>query len=142
MNTLDLYLWKLYVIVLWDLKSLYFSLWNSTRRFTCMKCLLQNFISFLIPTHVWLFICCKTKSKKNFFFFWKNICVFYKIYVICRKKCFYIEKKNYKEKYKWKCEKIYLISEIYFTQKMFVLQTKYQSFLNIYSFCKKDFFDH
>ena len=29
-----------------------------------------------------------------------------------------------------------------FTQKMFVLQTKYKSFLNIYSFCKKNFFDH
>ena len=27
-----------------------------------------------------------------------------------------------------------------FTQKMFVLQTKYKSFLNIYSFCKKNFF--
>ena len=25
---------------------------------------------------------------------------------------------------------------------MFVLQTKYKSFLNIYSFCKKNFFDH
>ena len=29
-----------------------------------------------------------------------------------------------------------------FTQKMFVLQIKYKSFLNIYSFCKKNFFDH
>ena len=28
-----------------------------------------------------------------------------------------------------------------FMQKIFVLQTKYKSFLNIYSFCKKDFFD-
>ena len=26
-----------------------------------------------------------------------------------------------------------------FTQKMFVLQIKYKSFLNIYSFCKKKF---
>ena len=26
-----------------------------------------------------------------------------------------------------------------FTQKMFVLQIKYKSFLNIYSFCKKNF---
>ena len=29
-----------------------------------------------------------------------------------------------------------------FTQKIFVLQIKYESFLNIYSFCKKTFFDH
>ena len=29
-----------------------------------------------------------------------------------------------------------------FIQKMFVLQTKYKSFLNTYSFCKKIFFDH
>ena len=27
-------------------------------------------------------------------------------------------------------------------QKMFVLQIKYKSFLNIYSFCKKKCFDH
>ena len=37
---------------------------------------------------------------------------------------------------------IYLISKMrqIFTQKMFVLQIKYKSFLNIYSFCKKKFF--
>ena len=29
-----------------------------------------------------------------------------------------------------------------FIQKMFVLQIKYKSFLNIYSFCKKNVFDH
>ena len=28
------------------------------------------------------------------------------------------------------------------TQKIFVLQVKNESFLNIYSFCKKIFFDH
>ena len=64
-----------------------------------------------------------------------QICGFYKIYVICRKKCFYIEKKNYSEKYKWKCKK----NISYFRNK----QTKNKSFLNIYSFCKKKkFFDH
>ena len=58
----------------------------------------------------------KLSWNKNFFF-WKNICVFYKIYIICRKKCFYMEKKFYienffteknffyREKYKWKCKK-------------------------------------
>ena len=29
-----------------------------------------------------------------------------------------------------------------FTRKMFVLHTKYKSFLNIFSFCKKNIFDH
>ena len=31
---------KFYLIVLWDLQRLYFSLWNSSRRFTCMENLL------------------------------------------------------------------------------------------------------
>ena len=34
-------------------------------------------------------------KKKNIFL---NICVFYKIYIICRKKCSYLEKKFYNEK--------------------------------------------
>ena len=42
-----------------------------------------------------------------------------------------------------KMQKICISFQKYiFTQKMFVLQTKYKSFLNIYSFCKKNFFDH
>ena len=62
-------------------------------------------------------------------------------------KKFYNEKKTllkktfYREKYKWKCKK-YLISNIFFIKKMFVLQIKYKYFLNIYSFCKNKFFDH
>ena len=68
----------------------------------------------------------KLTWNKNFFF-WKNICVFYKIYIICRKKCFYMEKKFYNENvFYWKktfftekninenVKNIYLISEIYF----------------------------
>ena len=40
------------------------------------------------------------------------------------------------EKHLWRrALKIYF----YVLQKMFVLQTKYKSFLNIYSFCKKAF---
>ena len=60
----------------------------------------------------------KLSWKKNFF--WKNICVFYKIYIICRKKCFYVEKKFYKKKLflqkniNENVKNIYLISEIYF----------------------------
>ena len=57
----------------------------------------------------------KLSWKKKFFFFWKNICAFYKIYVICRKKCFYKEKKIFIEKnITENVKKIYLISEIYF----------------------------
>ena len=44
-------------------------------------------VNILHLKHVWLLICCEIKLKKNFFF-WKDICVFYKIYIICRKKCF------------------------------------------------------
>ena len=35
-----------------------------------------------------------------------------------------------------------LFEERFFIQKIFVLQIEYKSFLNIYSFCKKKFFDH
>ena len=53
------------------------------------------------------------------------------------KKTFFAEK-NINENVK-----IYISFEKYiFIQKMFVLQIKYKSFLNIYSFCKKNFFDH
>ena len=53
------------------------------------------------------------------------------------KKTFFTEK-NINENVK-----IYISFEKYiFMQKMFVLQIKYKSFLNIYSFCKKNFFDH
>ena len=86
----------------------------------------------------------KLSWKKNIIFFWKNICVFYKIYIICRKKCFYREKKFYIEKFfYWKnlyiekyiyenAKNIYLIWEIYFyTENICVLQMKYKSFSNI-----------
>ena len=39
-------------------------------------------------------------------------------------------------------EKIFLLKKTFFTEKIFVLQIKYESFLNIYSFCKKNLFDH
>ena len=42
-----------------------------------------------------------------------------------------------------KMYKVYVSFEKYiFIQKMFLLQTKYESFLNTYSFCKNKFFDH
>ena len=97
---------------------------------------------------IWLFICCKTKLKKKIFF-WKNICVFYKIYIICRKNVFiwkkkvlywkfFLLKKTFTETNINENVKIYISFEkCIFMQKMFVLQIKYKSILNIYSFCKK-----
>ena len=106
-----------------------------------------------ISIGLWLFICWKTKLKKNFFL--KKCMFFYKISIICRKNVFIWQKgfplknvftvKNifYTEKYHWKCKKINVSYEKYiFMQKMLVLQIKYKSFLNIYSFCKKTFFDY
>ena len=75
----------------------------------------------------------------------KYLC-FYKIYIICSKKCFYMEKKFYNEKLfllkkTFFTEKNYISFQKYiFTQKIFLLQMKYKSFLNMYSFCKKKFF--
>ena len=58
--------------------------------------------------------------------------------VFLLKKTFFTEK-NINEYVK----NISHISQKYiFTQKMFVLETKYKSFLIIYSLCKKYFFDH
>ena len=81
-------------------------------------------------------------SWKNIFFFFEKIFVFYKIYNICRKNCFYVEKKIYIEVFflteKNENVKINIsFGKYIFIQKMFVLQIKYKSFLNIYSFCKK-----
>ena len=48
-------------------------------------------------------------------------------------KKYFLQRKIYMKMYK-----IYISFEKYFSvQKMFVLQIKYKSFLNIYSFCKK-----
>ena len=79
--------------------------------------------------YVWLFTCCKTKSKK--IFLCKNICAFYKIYIICWIKCFYTEKTFYwkklffyREKYIWNVKTIYLIWEIYFCTENFCVTNK------------------
>ena len=57
---------------------------------------------------------------------------------------FFFTEKNffYREKCKWKCKNIYLISEIYYYVENVCVTKKDQSFLNIYSFYKKIFFDH
>ena len=78
--------------------------------------------------------------EKNIFFL--KIFVFYKIYVICRKKCFYMEKKIIEKIINENVKRYISFQKYIFTQKMFVLQTKYKSFLNIYSSCKINFFDH
>ena len=74
-----------------------------------------------------VYFCSYGAKVEKKIFFWKNICVFYKIYIICRKKCFYMEKKFYNENvFYWKktfftekninenVKNLYLISEIYF----------------------------
>ena len=59
------------------------------------------------------------------------------------KKCFYGKKTFFTEKNINENVKNYISLRKYaFTQKMFVLQIEYKSLLNIYSFCKKIFFDH
>ena len=87
------------------------------------------------PVHYGCSFVAKLSWKKNFVF-WKNIYIFYKIYVICSKKMFLYAKKKILEKNTNENVKKYISFQKYiFTQKMFVLQTKYKSFLNIYSFC-------
>ena len=49
-------------------------------------------------------------------------------------------KKFYRENINENVKKYISFQKYIFTQKMFVLQIKYKSFLNIYSFCKKIFF--
>ena len=94
---------------------------------------------------IWLFICCKTKLiKKNLL---KKYLRFFTKYTLFKEKDllgkkFYNEKFFYWKKtffyrgrYKWKCKKyIYIIPKIYF----YTENVKF--FLNIYSFCKKNFY--
>ena len=74
-----------------------------------------NVFPFLIH-FLWLFICCKTKLKKKFFF--EKIFVFFTKYTLFAEKNVFIWKKSfimkmffteknffYREKYKWKCKK-------------------------------------
>ena len=72
-----------------------------------------------------------------------------------QKKSFYVEKKSFilknflaeknfflQKKYINENVKTYILHlrNIFFMQKIFVLQIKYKFFLNIYSFCKKKIF--
>ena len=116
-----------------------------------LSCTLENMKN--TPSLLWLFICCKTKLKNKYFFLKKKKKMFFTKYRLFAEKCFYMEKRFYfkiffywkklffyREKYKWKCKKIYISFEKYvFMQKMFMLQKKCKSFLNIYSFCKNNF---
>ena len=96
---------------------------------------------------VWLFIGCKTKLKE-IFLSWKNMFFTkYTFFIYMEKKSFILKifftgkKIFYREKYNWKCKNICISFEKYiFMQKVFVLQIKYKSFLNIYSSCNTFFF--
>ena len=93
-------------------------------------------ISEVLCNRVWLFICYKTKLKKKFFF-WKKIC-FFTNYTFAEKNNFIWKKKfilifflfTEKAFFTVNEKNIYLIWEIFFYPE------------NIYSFCKKNFFDH
>ena len=103
---------------------------------------------------IWLFICCKTNSKFFFLFLKKYLCLLQNIHYLQKKmflygKKMYIEiffllkKTFFTEKHISENVKISISFEKYiFILKMFVLQTKYKSFLKIYSFCKNFLFDH
>ena len=100
-----------------------------------------------LMTRLWLFICCKTKlKKKKFFFFWK-IFVFFAKYTLFAEKNLYEWKKSFilknifteknfftEKNINENVKNIYLISKMYFCTENVVLQIKYKSFLNIYSF--------
>ena len=100
--------------------------------------------SSVIAIWLWLFICCKKKKKKKKCFSFEKIFMFFTEYKLFAEKNVFIWKKSfilqteknffYRGKYMWNCKKIiYLIWEIFFIQKMLVLQMKYKSFLYIHS---------
>ena len=61
--------------------------------------------------------------------------LFAKFYI---EKTFFTKKKTLRRQIYMKMLEIYISFEKYiFIQKMFVLQIKYKSFLNVYLFCKK-----
>ena len=122
-------MWKYYLIFL-SCNSLvyFFFVWEvlyETSRYSCL------FVTKL--------------SSKKILFLKKYFCFLLNIYYY-RKKYFYMEnyftEKNlfYREKYKWKYKKYFSFQKHIFTQKVFVLQIKYKSFLNIYSFHKNKIF--
>ena len=90
---------------------------------------------------------CSFVARLNFFF-WENIC-FLQNDTTFAEKIVFIWKKNFILKFffYWKKRFLHFSNENIkinisfgkhiFIQKMFVLQIKYKSFLNIYSFCKK-----
>ena len=120
----------------------------------------KHSLKYKVGGFLWLFICCKSKLKKKRFFLKKT---FYKIYIILQN-INYLQKKMFlygKKVLQWKffllkkafctekninenVKNIYLISKIYFYTDNIcvVLQIKYKSFLNICSFCKRNFFEH
>ena len=104
----------------------------------------QNAINVQRSGKLWLFICCKTKLEKKFFF--GKIFVFLQNIHYLQKKIFLYGKKSFIIKNLFLLEKTFFTEKNYisfpkyiFTQKIFVLQIKYESFLNTYSFCKKKF---
>ena len=90
---------------------------------------------------VWLFICCKTKLKKNYTFWKIYLCFLQNIYYLQKKIILYGKKVLY-----W-----FFFFFFFFTEKAFFTENVKNMYLiweiffypeNIYSFCKKNSFDH
>ena len=71
-------------------------------------------IVIISPKHVWLFICCKTKLKKNNFFLKKYLCFLQNIHYL-QKKITLHGKKNY--------------IDIFFTEKGFFTENEKKKYL-------------
>ena len=76
-------------------------------------------------------------EKKVVFF--EKMFVFTKYTLFAEKNVFIWKKKIIEKNINENVKKYISFQKYIFTQKMFVLQIKYKSFLNIYSFCKKNF---
>ena len=110
-NIIVMFLQHIKTIIIFTLSKIR----NNSKFITCAEAVAQ----------IWLFICCKTKLKKNIFFVEKMFFTKYKLFAekmfLYGKKSFILKffftEKNffYWEKYKWKCKNIiYLIWEISF----------------------------
>ena len=80
--------------------------------------LISDLNDLLVPDYYGCLFVAKLNRKKKIFFFFEKIFVFSKVHIICRKRCFYMQKTFFTEKnINENVKNIYLISEIYFYTK-------------------------
>ena len=87
---------------------------------------------------LWLFICCKTKLKKNFFL--KKYLFFTKYTLFAEKNVFICKKKFIEKIINENVKKIYLISEIYFYTENVCVTNKIKIFLKYIFILQKKIF--